>query len=73
MSTELETLKGKKEIPMGNRSEYIEKELGLTRFVGGTGQGTSLQISLSHDYIQLDHATVQRLIKILQEEFPQDN
>lgn len=63
MSTELETLKGIKNLSLE------VKELYITRFYGGTKRGASLQITLGNDYIQLDNETVKRLIKILREEF----
>jgi hypothetical protein len=74
MSTQLIELQGKKEIPMGNHSEYIDKELHLTRFFGGAERGTSLQITITGfantDYIQLDNQAVQALIRALVDAFP---
>ena len=73
MSTQIITLEGKKEIPMGNRSEYVDKEIHLTRFYGGTERGASLQITIAGhantDYIQLDNATTKELIKALLDAF----
>jgi hypothetical protein len=74
MSTQLIELEGKKEIPVGNRSEYVDKEVHLTRFYGGVERGASLQITITGygntDYIQLDNAATKELIKALLAAFP---
>ncbi len=68
MSTTLGIIKGRQEIPQKGimKSNYKDSELVLTRFSGGTKNGTMLQISTENDHIQLTVQQVRNLIDTLE-------
>lgn len=71
MSTELTTITGRYEDPDPNlrKSEYLESELYLTSFSGGTINGPMIQITFGRypgqDHIQLNKKQVLELITTL--------
>jgi hypothetical protein len=78
MSTELKSITAKIEIPSdiyGTREScYIETEVSLTRFYGGTDRSTSLQLTFSDEngeykHIQLDSENIKELKEILNSKF----
>lgn len=76
MSTQLGNLQVKIEIPNRKKqtSDYIDTDVLLNRFYGGTKRGTSLQITFENEtgdtsHIQLDNKNVHQLIKTLTEGF----
>jgi len=76
MSTELGKLKGKIEIPVPGRMEvtYMDTEVSLNRFWGGTERGVSLQLIVENEahrfsYVQLSEYEVKILKDILNEYF----
>jgi len=75
MSTDVVTLKGKRELPVtkdGRYSVYSDMELHANTFYGGADRGKSLQLTLSGLatvplHIQLDNATAKKLVVALKE------
>lgn len=72
MSKELEPIKATIEIPntKTKTSEYIEREVDLTSFFGGSERGHSLQLGFMNEkgfysFIQIDNEQVKQLIKEL--------
>ena len=73
MSTELETIAAKIEIPLNNgtmESNYIDTDVHLTRFYGGIQRKGSLQITFKDEFedfkhIQLDSKNIKMLKDIL--------
>jgi len=70
MSTELKTIKGKKEVVNdANKRQisYKDSELHLTRFFGGLLRGQCLQLTLDDSHIQLERNEIIELMKQLAE------
>lgn len=67
MSTELNSIKGKFEVPIPHtkESEYKDGFLHLTSFFGGENRGHSLQLTINNSHIQLSKPQVLQLIKEL--------
>lgn len=76
MSKELESIKGKIELPNPDtsRSNYTDREVFLTAFYGGIERGDSLQITFTNEFcnpchIQIDSSNIEKLKQILNEHF----
>lgn len=71
MSTELNSIKGKIEVPIPHKlhSEYKTAFLEITSFSGGKERGHSLQLNINSEHIQLDNEGVRELIKELVKEY----
>ena len=76
MSTELGKLKGKIEIPVPGKMKvtYMNTEVHITRFWGGTERGVSLQLTFENEthgfsHIQISKEEAEILKNILNENF----
>jgi hypothetical protein len=76
MSIELGKLKGKIEIPVPGKMKvtYMDTEVSINRFWGGTERGASLQLTFENElhtfsHVQLSECEVKILKNILNENF----
>lgn len=67
MSTDLETVRGKKEIPDPETKtvNYADEQLLITSFYGGRDRGICISLTIPSGQIQLTESAVEDLVQTL--------
>lgn len=67
MSSLIGVIQGKIEVPVPQKREsvYYPQTMFISRFYGGNGRGTSIQINIGNSHIQLDEKAADQLAEVL--------